>query len=131
MEKDFRFKLQNSDRLNSPGDYRIHVDNVNGDEIRGRVIDGPTNSDATTGTSGREQNKPSGRQLNRLGRRGNPIITMTYYHVQVRLTKTKWVTLEKFERNADALNDVRKRAGETYPLRILRVTTKIVFESKS
>jgi len=46
--RDFRFHLDNSEKLNSTGDYKIRVTSVNGDEVRGQIIEGPP-----TGTSGK------------------------------------------------------------------------------
>ena len=55
----------------------------------------------------------------------------TRFVVQIRLTKSKWVSLAEYRTHKDALEDARNRAGETYPLRVVRVMTKVIFESKS
>lgn len=55
-----------------------------------------------------------------------------YYTVEVRLTKNKWTTVKVETRHVDALHYIKGNMVEhsKYPIRIVKVTRTIVFESK-
>ena len=49
------------------------------------------------------------------------------YEIQAKFGKS-WVTIEKTTRQTDALHYVKERAGENYPMRVVRVVKTVVFE---
>ena len=52
------------------------------------------------------------------------------YYVEIKLKANRWTLIETTKRHSDALEIVRERAGERYPIRIVRVVRTIVFEGK-
>lgn len=52
-----------------------------------------------------------------------------YYYVEGKFG-TKWVLLDSYTRQTDALHHVKEKAGERYPLRVVKVERTIVFEEK-
>lgn len=52
------------------------------------------------------------------------------YYVEIKLRPNRWTLIETTKRHADALEIVRERVGERYPIRVVKVTRTIVFEGK-
>jgi len=50
------------------------------------------------------------------------------YQVEVKFTKERWTLVESHTRQVDALQYVREHAGESYPMRVVRVERTIVFD---
>lgn len=52
------------------------------------------------------------------------------YQVEAKFGK-QWVVIHKETRQTDALSYVKDHSGESYPMRVVRVTKTVVFEDKS
>ena len=52
-----------------------------------------------------------------------------YYYLEAKLGP-RWTLIEVFTRQNDAMHEVSRRAGERYPMRIIRVIRTVVFEGK-
>lgn len=51
---------------------------------------------------------------------------MKDYYLEIWLG-TRWGLIRTFKRHGDALNELRERVGERYPMRIVRVERTVVF----